>query len=360
MKKFLKRLFKSILYIILIIIILVFLFLLIINNKKFSVYSKYDWDLYRWWDEIILFNDKLEIYPEFKKFNKSDLPEWYEYDWYMIFHLNKMELEWAWISSYEGYMGTNGEFLGYLIKNYGSFSLKSLNYSKGNSDNINFIDKIAAMRNMNPKIWYYQNWQTWYIENYLVNNSYGDKVFNWKRTRYYEDWQIWKDWNYDEWLLDWEWFTYYPDWKVFEYWNFDKWKGNKVYYKKDWEIIGSWKFINNKIYDWLNVESIWLCTDSFSCNIWSTWFVNYSKWIENWDFVAYWNDRKDNPLFDSIHEKWHFENWNLEWNFVVYYESWVKKKECFYVDWIWDCLIYDEAGNEERRAEFIWRDEVKN
>ena len=43
-------------------------------------------------------------------------------------------------------------FKGYLIKTYGKFNLKSLGYSKENSDDMNFIDKIAAMRNMNPKI----------------------------------------------------------------------------------------------------------------------------------------------------------------------------------------------------------------
>ena len=40
---------------------------------------------------------------------------------------------------------------------------------------LDLIDNIWAILNINTEIWYYENWQTWYVNNYLVNNLFGDK-----------------------------------------------------------------------------------------------------------------------------------------------------------------------------------------
>ena len=380
MKKFMKRLFKVIMYIILIIIILISLFLLIINNKKFTVYSKYDWNLYHWWSEIYVFNDKLEIYPEFKKFNKSDLPEWYQYDWYGVFHLRKFELEveWWWNKLQDP------TTLKYFYetdtpeKYYLTISLKalrhSIKYSKENNEPLDFIDKLLAIFNFKTKIDYYWNWQERFVGNYSVNNYLWWKyeILNWKQYYYLENGQMTSDLNYDNWVLDWTQHFYFDDWSVFASWYFEKWNWNIEYYSPEWNVIWKWEYINNQIYSWLTISPKTVCywwwwewNNSYPIFPIVSIHGNYMDWKLNWEYKEYYlcDNKSDwSIISNTCLYNWplalsgYYENWIAVWEFTRYYDDWNILEKCSYENWIWDCIGYYPDGKVLRDWKRNWKE----
>jgi len=201
MRKVLKKLLKFILYLIFIIFILIFLLLIIINNKKFTVYEDNHHDF------IVLFNERIEIFPKLKISNENFSFNWYEYVWYGLFNTRRMNMEFEW-KTWEKYENSDWKLVPYLKRSYIGFSLEALRYSKRNHNNMDLIDNIWAILNINTEIWYYENWQTWYVNNYLVNNLFGDKVFDWKQIGYFGNGRTFSISNYDNWILNGEYIEY--------------------------------------------------------------------------------------------------------------------------------------------------------
>lgn len=361
MKKFLKRLFRIFLYIISSIIILIFLFLLIINNKKFI---NYDWKNYND-NTIITINDKREIYPEFKKFSREKMPEWYEYNWYYMFKFGELWIEHSYIWEEirdQVYNNESWETENYIIKELYKFNKNWQNGSIFWEDiSFDMVDRTA----------YYQNWQIWYEISYNKN---------WKLMRYYQDGSLWMKWNDDEWKLDWEWFTYYPDWKIFEYWKFEKWNWIITYYKNDWDIIWTWNYVDWKIDSWLLIYPardvvLWWweqwsprkylnLQDVYEVTLYRT----YEIWKPNWPFNEYyscgdkrwytwtkrwylWECKDVWPILAS----WYYINWFPEWEYTYYYKNWALLEKCIFEDKIWECTSYYPNGEILRD----WQKEAK-
>ena len=350
LKLILKRILQIILRTILSLIIIIAILLLIINNKKISIYENS-------WETISILDDKIMFYPKIKKINKEDL-EWYRYEWYMILSLNKLEIEILNQNSYEKYKSTNWETMNYTRKARAKLDPQAYKYTKERNDNLNFLDKIGIAFNLKSEIYYYQNWQTWIINNWYINNSY-EKILDWKQIKYYENWQILEesnyikgelDWKqisyYENWNIkeeakykndihDWDAYAYYPEWEILATWNFIKWNWTLYFYKKDWELIGKSERIDSRINSW-----IILLYDEWN----TTKIINFNNWIKDWYFTGYRNDENNNISFDIISEKWHYLSWKLDWEYNTYYKSWTIREECIFNNWTGTCKEYKENG----------------
>ena len=364
-------------------LILIFLFLLIINNKKFTVYSKYNWSRSLWRSEIYVFNDKIEIYPEFKKFNKSDLPEWYEYDWYGVFHLRnfELEIEWWWNKLQDP------TALKYFYetetpeKKYLTISLKSLKhaikYSKETNRDLDFITKVLSLLNYKTVIYYYRNWQERFVENYSISNPsvsnqlwWKYDILDWEQLAYLENGQITSDRNYDDWVLNWEQHYYFDNWSIFASWYFEKWNWSIEYYSPEWNIIWRWEYINNQIYSWLSISSKTACywwwwewNDSYPIFPIITKHENYKDWKLNWEYREYyicdykyeWSLLSNTCRYNgSLALSWYYEDWIAVWEFTRYYQEWNILEKCSYENWIWDCIGYYPDGKILRDWKRDW------
>lgn len=199
-------------------------------------------------------------------------------------------------------------------------------------------------------IYYYDNW------NIRNQDSYKNRVLDWKQIEYYENWQIKEESVYGSGKMNWIQVKYYENWQIRSVGNFKDWKENWkwMFFDVSWNVYSertyiSWKLegkVNNYYYSGVDV----FLTEGLYEN-WT--LIKEMKYSESWELLYqdefFWeNGIITHVIRHDSTESWWSERFYKSWNLdrIVYYsENW---EEVQYPGVIW-WTEYQIA-----KAEILW------
>ncbi len=148
----------------------------------------------------------------------------------------------------------------------------------------------------------YYKWVLWYKWTCFSYNDCRFRNFSWEWIKYYLNWELEYEWEFQNWLYDWKWKTYYK-WELEYIWTFKSW----LYHWK-WKLYYIWKLE----YEW----------DFFEWNFCGLW----KKYSENWTllyegYFILWKYNGNGTLYD--------DDWDVvyDWFFIKWYPEKIYNKK---------------------------------